>query len=44
MEEFNGAGGGGREGRKKEEGRGIIVILPMSSFIKGKVVISSVTC
>jgi len=37
MEEI-GVGGGGRE--KEEEGRGIIVISPLSTFIKGKKAIS----
>jgi len=30
--------------KKEEEGRGIIVILHVSSFIKGKMVISCVIC
>jgi len=41
MEEI-GVGGGGRE--KEEEGRGIIVISPLSTFIKGKKAISGTIC
>jgi len=37
-----GVGGGGRE--KEEEGRGIIVISPLSAFIKGKKAISGTIC